>query len=128
MKLSLNKGLPPDQLKALAAAARWKVEQSGCYLDGIPLRTDDISQSKVVGAIKLLEQQGTGATLDFKAPDGFVTLDLPHMLAISIAVGNHVQTCFSKEKEVTLAIDAGTIRTEAEVAAAFAAIPSPGLT
>jgi hypothetical protein len=127
LQLNLTNALSQEQLLAFAAAHRWKIEQGGTYLDGVPLRTDDVTQNKMLGAIKLLENQPVGTAIDFKTPFGWIALDLPHMLAVSLQVGDHVQLCFAKEKEVGEAIAGGTISTEADIVAAFTVIPSPGL-
>lgn len=126
MRLSLNKFLTKDQLKALAATERWKKEVAGTLLGATPLRTDRDSQNLCNGAVAYLSNQPDGAMITFKGASGWVSLDLAAVKAIAIAVGDHVQLCFAKEQEVVGLIDAGTIKLETEVVAAFAPIVTAG--
>lgn len=120
MRLILNKQLPADQLKTIAARERYKQEIGGTTLNGQAILTDRDSQSMCNGAVAYLSNKEPGATIRFKGVGGWAELDLATMTAIAMAVGDHVQACFTKEHEVGEAIAAGTITTEAQVIAAFA--------
>lgn len=120
MKLSLNKRLAADVLLATAAATRWDKEQGGATFNGMAIATDSASQAKIAGAVDYLAKKDPGATVSFKATNGFVELDLTAMTAVAMAVGDHVQACFALERTVAEAIAAGAITTEAQVIAAFA--------
>ncbi|MCX5495355.1 DUF4376 domain-containing protein [Kaistia dalseonensis] len=108
-----------SELKAYAAAKRWQVETGGVMVDGVDIRTDEKSQNRVSGAALLAISDPDLATIDWEAQPG-VWIEVPAatMKAIGIAVGRHVQACFSALKVVQADIDAGTITTIAEIDAA----------
>lgn len=110
--------LTADELKAYAANARYAAEVGGIELVGRKIRTDRESQSLINGAVSLA-QQDPSAPIDFKGADGWVQLDSATMISIGLAVARHVRACFSKERQASDAIDAGTITTTAEIDALF---------
>ncbi len=115
---------PTPDLEALRAAKlsalaerRWQAETGGVMVNGAPIRTDATSQAKIAGADLLFERDPTLTEVDWEAQPGvWVTVDRPTMTAIGIAVGRHVQACFSNAKGLSQAILA------AEDAAALDAI------
>lgn len=112
---------PPtaDDLNAYASAKRWEVETGGVSIAGTQVRTDEKSQAKITGAIQLLAADPTITSIDWEAQPGvWEALDADTMKTIGIAVGRHVQACFSTLKAVQEEITAGTITTFEEVDAA----------
>lgn len=112
---------PPnsDQLKDFAADKRWRVETGGIVVSGTPIRTDEKSQSKISGTVQLLAADPSITSIDWEAQPGvWVTVDVPTITAIGIAVGRHVQLCFSTLKAVQSEIEAGTITSFAAIEAA----------
>lgn len=108
----LNKPVPfsdqkKDKLAALAAR-RYKAETGGIVLNGSKILTDRGSQAMINGAYALASRHVADAdfTLDFKGADGWVTLTATQMIAISDAVGQHVQSCFKRERALSALLDA----------------------
>lgn len=103
---------PPSEadLMAYAANLRWRIETGGITVAGTSVRTDEKSQAKISGAVILLTADPTLADIDWEAQPGvWVSLDAATMQAIGIAVGRHVQACFTALKAVQAAITAGEI-------------------
>lgn len=97
-------------LMAYAADLRWRIETGGILVAGTSVRTDEKSQSKITGAVQLLAADPTLAAIDWEAQPGvWVSLDAATMQAIGIAVGRHVQACFTALKAVQETITAGEI-------------------
>lgn len=112
----------PVDLSAYANQRRWEIETGGIEVDGIALRTDERAQLKIAGAVQLTERDPSVTSIRFQAQPGqWVTLSVPQIQAIGIAVARHVQTCFEALSDVDRDIGAGAITSVAEVDAAFAA-------
>uniref|UniRef100_UPI003017E1C0 DUF4376 domain-containing protein n=1 Tax=Kaistia sp. MMO-174 TaxID=3081256 RepID=UPI003017E1C0 len=106
-------------LLAYAAAKRFEVETGGVTVGGAPIRTDEKSQNRVSGAAQLVANDPTLLVIDWEAQPGvWVEVSAADMKAIGIAVGRHVQACFSTLKAVQAAIHSGAITTTAEIDAA----------
>lgn len=114
----LGKAAPAPDLYAYAAAKRYAVETGGIVLNGTRIDTSVASQSKIGNAYLLLQASG-GASVEFKAESGFITLTADQFKTLALAVGGHVQACYAKEADVDAGVSAGTIKTIAEVDAAF---------
>jgi len=106
--------LPPeptlDELKAQKLAelaqARWEQETGGLTLpDGTVIKTDRESQSLLTGA-SLYVLQNASATVEWKGENGWVTLSASDLQQIAMLVRNHVQACFSKERELGEKVEA----------------------
>ncbi|MFM2041546.1 MAG: hypothetical protein RLY86_122 [Pseudomonadota bacterium] len=94
------------QLKAALADRRWRVETGGLTLpDGTVVRTDRESQALITGAA-LQAQLSPDQTVEFKAATGWVTLTAAQVLAVGVAVGQHVRAAFARERAISAAIDA----------------------
>lgn len=117
----IGKAAPAPDLYAYAAAKRYAVETGGIALNGARIDTSVASQAKIGNAYLLLQASG-GASVEFKAESGFVTLTADQFKTLALAVGRHVQACYAKEADVDAAISAGTIKTIAEVDTAFAGL------
>lgn len=103
---------PPSEadLMAYAADLRWRIETGGITVAGTSVRTDEKSQAKISGAVILLTADQTIGAIDWEAQPGvWVSLDAATMQAIGVAVGRHVQACFTALKAVQEAITAGEI-------------------
>lgn len=97
-------------LLAYAADLRWRIETGGITVNGVSVRTDEKSQAKISGAVILLTADQTIPAIDWEAQPGvWVSLDAATMQAIGIAVGRHVQACFTALKAVQEAVAAGEI-------------------
>jgi hypothetical protein len=100
--------------KAALADHRYAKETGGITLGGAAVRTDRESQALVTGAYALV-QAAPETILDWKGAGGWAQLDAATMTAIALAVGAHIQACFSNERTHAEAIDA--LDTVAAVAA-----------
>ncbi len=107
-------------LRAYAAGCRWNKEQGGIAVGGVSIATDDASQRKIAELRRRVAAQEVAVPFGFKAQSGWVDVDEPTIIAIDQAVAAHVAACYALEREVDADIDAGTLTTEAAVAAAFA--------
>lgn len=112
-KWSVRPGNADDLAQAKADALnnlrdlRWQKSVGGTTFNGIPIRTDEGSQAKIDGAVALFDKDPALTTLDFEAQPGvWVTFDKAAMEAIGVAVGRHVQACFSRQRELSGLIDA----------------------
>lgn len=96
-------------LIAHAASKRYAIETGGITVNGAQIDTSRDSQAMITGAVAYLNNNPAATSVNFKALSGWVTLDKATMLAIGIAVGEHVQACFSAEMAVDADIKAGKI-------------------
>lgn len=85
---------------AALAARRWQAEQSGTVAGGLPVATDDTSQTKVLGAV-VAAQLDPGYVVNWKTAAGFVSLDATQVLAVAQAIRSHIQACFDHEASLT---------------------------
>lgn len=82
------------------AQARWEQETGGLTLpNGAIIKTDRESQALLTGASLYVLQNAT-ATVEWKGANGWVTLTAAEIQQIAMAVRNHVQAAFSREKEL----------------------------
>lgn len=93
------------QKKAQIAAARYAAETAGIEAGGFTVRTDRDSQALITGAA-LAATQDPGYSVVWKCPEGFVTLTAEQIIAAAQAVRAHVERCFSREAEISSAVDA----------------------
>jgi hypothetical protein len=90
-----------DQLKDALAAHRFKIETGGVELpDGSRILTDRESQAQLTSAFQTLTQPFVGE-IDWKGPDGWVTVTETELRPIAQAVAQHVQGCFKAERQVS---------------------------
>lgn len=109
---------PPtkNDLKALAADKRYRVETGGMLFGGMPVSTDRTSQNMIDGASKLFDEDPTISSVDWAlSPDTFITLTKAQVKQLGVAVGRHVQACFGAQRQISALIDAGTITTQEEI-------------
>jgi hypothetical protein len=98
---------------AALAQKRWEKETGGIVFNGSPVATDEVSQTKIIGAV-VGSQLDPGVSMKWKMKNGqFVTLNAAQITDVAMAVRAHVQACFDREAELRMAIvaagDAGTI-------------------
>ena len=91
--------------KAEMAQARYDEEVGGLDVNGTQVATDRESQTKIVAA-RIMAKEDPAYTVDWKADNGFVTLDATTIIAIADAVLAHIQGVFAKEKTKIAAIEA----------------------
>ena len=92
-------------MKAAITAQRWAVETAGITVNGSNISTDAQTQAKLSGALQLVQADDT-ILIDWKGSDGsWVQLNAASVTAIAMAVGSHVQACFTREKELHTAVD-----------------------
>ena len=95
-----------DRSKDAIKARRNQAINSGITVAGVPVATDDLSQSRV-GSAALAATIDASTKVKWKGSDGgFVTLDAPTIIAIAQAVRAHVQACFDREAELLTSLDA----------------------
>lgn len=95
-----------ERLAALAAK-RYDVEVGGTMLNGSYVPTERSARADLVGA-RISALEDVNFTLDWKTPDGFVTLTAAQIVAIADASRNHVKATFAHEKTLTQAINSAT--------------------
>ena len=104
-----------DQLKedaaAKIAASRYALEVSGLDFYGTRIKTDRESQATLSAALQAVTRNPT-MEIDWKGDNGWVRLGKMEVEAISDAVIDHVQACFTAEKNKLLALDALTTLAE----------------
>lgn len=113
--------IPLADLKAERLAGlrerRWVAESGGVTVGGVLVASDEKGQGKIAGAIQLFEKDPTLEAIDWEAqPGAWITIAAATATATGIAVGRHVQACFSHARALNAAIDA------AETAEQLAAI------
>jgi hypothetical protein len=109
--------IPPEQAKAVfaeqvkanlraqLAAHRYKVETSGVTMPGgTIIRTDRESQATITGAYTT-SLLNPSVVIDWKGANGWVQINAAQIAAIASAVTQHVQSCFSKEKQLSEKLD-----------------------
>jgi hypothetical protein len=101
------------------AQKRWEVETGGIVAMGVPVRTDEVGQAKLTGALALFDNDPTLAAIDWEAQPGvWITLDPPTIEGLGVLVGRHVQACFSRARVVSEAIQAAVTHAAMDAAEA----------
>jgi hypothetical protein len=108
-------------LKRLAAQVRWTHEVAGITVtgithDGLAVATDDRAKTLLYGAAQTMT---ASAKMTFVADGVAYELTGSEVKALAKAINAHVQATFAALASVLAAIEAGTVTTEAAVAAAF---------
>lgn len=98
-----------DALAAAATARRWDVMTSGLTLpDGTRIGTAIDDQNRITsvvanaGLVGLIDSD----EVDFKAESGWVRITLAQIKTLAGAVGQHVQACYTAERDHHAAIGA----------------------
>jgi hypothetical protein len=113
----------PAQLSAYAASVRYDKEVAGITVGGVHIDTDRESQGLIDRAYSAV-QRNPSFTTRWKGANGTfgLVLNAASIIAVGDAVAAHVAACFAKEAELGDAIAAGTIKTPADIDAAFASV------
>lgn len=96
---SFNLSLKQKKLEQLAAL-RFEKETAGIEVNGMSIKTDRESQALINGAY-VSTIINTDFTVDWKCGNGWITLDATQIAGIATLVAQHVQSCFTREKELT---------------------------
>ena len=101
----------PEQIRDLAFEAikdrRDQAITAGITVAGVPIHTDEISQTRIMGAA-VAAIMDADYSVQWKAADGtFVTLSAAQVIGIASAVRAHVQAAFDREAELRAAVLAG---------------------
>lgn len=100
-------------LKAKVSALRWAKETGGVAAGGQVIRSDEVSQAKLNGAVTLINSDPSLTSIDWEAQPGvWVTASREEILALGIAVGRHVQSCFSRARALHEMIAAAASKEE----------------
>lgn len=100
---------------ALLADLRFRKETAGIVVGGVGIKTDRESQALISGAYSSLKN-GLLTSIDWKGATGWVTVTLAQLEPIAQAVANHVQACFTRERQHNDAIQA-VVNNQVQVAA-----------
>lgn len=100
------------ELKDAARKKRWEVETSGITVDGINLRTDEKSQTRIANLVTTVIADEESQEFHFESDHGVWSLiSRATAVAIGKAVSRHVQACFTHCKEIHEEIDAASFAT-----------------
>jgi hypothetical protein len=95
------------------AERRWQEETGGIEVQGMSLDTGRESQALITGAA-LQATIDEGYSCRWKTAQGFAALTAAQIVAVAVAVRQHVQQCFDKEAglaaQVMAAEDAEAVR------------------
>jgi hypothetical protein len=88
------------EIKRLSIAEkRWEVEVSGVEFGGKNYPSDRSSQ-QVISTMFFMAQASPSYAVNFKSLDGFVQLSNSDIIALGMAIHNHVQGAFQRESEL----------------------------
>lgn len=119
VRLPAVPALAAADLKAATAWRRWEVETGGLDIEGIQVPTDREAQFLIKGLRDSAERGDIPLPFTFKDRTGArYPLDLVHIQGLCAAVVAHVAASRAREDAVAEAIDAGTVTTLDQIAAA----------
>lgn len=84
--------------------------------------SDPVSIGMLTALVALFDKDLLTGSINYKGPNGFISLDKTEMTALAGQVAAHVQKYFNAEKAILEEIKMGTITTHAEIVAAFKAV------
>lgn len=103
-----------ERKRAEIAAARYEAETAGITVNGISVATDRDSQALLTAAA-FSAFMDSSYTVEWKMTDGtFATLTAEQIIAIGRAVSAHVESCFSRERNLYALVDAAQTAEEVE--------------
>lgn len=89
--------------------ARWQHEQGGFTTPAGRARSDDATQSKITGALVMFDTDPDLKTLDWElAPGVWASATQADVAAMGVLVGQHVQACFTRSRQLCEAAQAAT--------------------
>ena len=97
------------KVKKTIADRRYQEETKGITVNGMTVNTERDSQSMITGAT-LSAMLDKTYTCRWKTAEGFVELNATELLAVSQEMRKHVQDCFDREAELSVAVDNGTFK------------------
>lgn len=83
--------------------------------------SDPVTIGLLTSLVALYDKGALTGTLNYKGPNGFITLTQQELEQLSFQIAAHVQKAFSAEKSVLEDIEMGTITTHQQIVTAFAA-------
>ena len=99
--------------RAEIANARYLAERAGMSFNGIMIKTDDVSQNKITGAVLAALENPEYTISDWKISDGvFISLSNAQILEIGRALRSFVQEKFTREKDLSNLIDVAATQEE----------------
>ena len=96
------------KLKAILSLHKTEKEQGGCVFQNSLIKTDSDSQAKITGTL-IMMQSGAIPTVDFKAANGWLTLNAEQFKQLALAVATHAQVCFKAESIVIGELESKTL-------------------
>lgn len=93
-------------LKVEATAQRWAHETGGIIVGGITVATALDDQNRIASILSFIALNPAAESVDFKSAAGWVTLPVATIRQIAKAIGEHVQACFTAERQHHEAIEA----------------------
>jgi len=99
-----NLAMLKQRLLARLAEVRFEQETGGIMIAGAQVKTDRESQSTITGAYSMAVTD-PATTVEWKADNGFVTLDSETIKVFGRAVFAHVQGCFARENFIRSQIE-----------------------
>lgn len=96
------------EIKARVKELRDAAETGGCTVPGIGrFDSDSDSQRKISGAVVMAMLGGGAFAMEWRLADNSVeALDAPQMIAVGVAVGQHVAACQQRKNEIDAALNA----------------------
>lgn len=102
-------------LLAFTANLRWEKQQSPLHLpNGVVIDAAESSKAKIDQALTVLEK-GWTTSIDFKAVNGWIIVDLAMMTFVAQAMVAREQALFTAEKVIAIEIENGSINTFDEI-------------
>ncbi|CAK0740320.1 DUF4376 domain-containing protein [Azospirillaceae bacterium] len=96
-------------VKARVNALRRQRVEDGIEVAGTRLRADGDTRANLTGALALFAADPTLTAIDWEIQPGqWLAVDPAALQALGVAVGRHVQGCFSRARALHAAIDAAS--------------------
>lgn len=112
----------PQALLLYASQRRWQAEISGTTVGGIALTTQLQDQQKIAGLKQAFDAGVLTSTPFFDAAGNIQTVNAVAFNAIYAAVVQFVDVTYQTAAQLVVGIKGGTITTQAQIDAAYAAI------
>lgn len=90
------------------AARRFDMETGGIVVNGVDIPTDRTTQDRVDQIVKAYDDGDIVGPIDFKGGSTWVSLDETALRAIKTAGAQHIQHCFTRERQLAEAINAAS--------------------
>lgn len=102
-----------NRKKTELASIRWENENKGTTFAGLAIPTDNITQTKILGAV-LASNLDPNYTVKWKTAAGFIELNAVQITTLAQVIREHIQKCFDNEAALIQLIDYSTTREEIE--------------